>query len=563
MKRYLSIVMVSLLSLFARADLPGQEEVYGPESVVVVANSAMEGSLEVATTYMRLRNIPNEHLIILETSTEERVGFETFRDTVRNPILKELISRNLINAIEGQKDDLGRETALLFDNDIRYIVLCYGVPTKFGANSVDDSVYLENFLTKSNDQVAGLLRQKQFTNKGASVDSELALLLVRNSPLSGFFPNPLFNNERYRMSADLFRVTRLDGPSPEAVIRMIHNTIEGEKRGLRGRAYVDEDGRGGPYAVGNQWLKETAQLFEGMGFDLGHDTRNSTFNIDDRFDAPILYAGWYNKSVDGPFLMPGFEFPPGAVAAHLHSYSANVLRSTDKGWVGPMVDRGVSATFGNVAEPYLRFTHHFNLFFSALAKGWNFADAAYYALPGLSWQGVAVGDPLYRPFAVGFEEQLLDLGNPANILEDQYVLMRKINLLKQEGKSKEALELAEKGMLEVPGPALALMKANLQIENNQKRQARRSLEFFSEMDIEDPMLWGVMADLADTLGEIGGAKAALEIYRKFDDGDVPRSVRVPYLKRGISIANKARATDLAIDWRARTIHDPKPEPSQN
>jgi hypothetical protein len=33
-----------------------------------------------------------------------------------------------------------------------------------------------------------------------------------------------------------------------------------------------------------------------------------------------------------------------------------------------------------------------------LLKGWSFAEAAWASMPVTSWQGVTLGDPLYRPF---------------------------------------------------------------------------------------------------------------------------------------------------------------------
>ena len=67
--------------------------------------------------------------------------------------------------------------------------------------------------------------------------------------------------------------------------------------------------------------------------------------------------------------------------------------------------RGVTATVGNVFEPFLDFTHRPNLLLRALSQGKTFGDAVYYALPALSWQAVAIGDPLYRPFKVSLEDQ--------------------------------------------------------------------------------------------------------------------------------------------------------------
>ena len=41
----------------------------------------------------------------------------------------------------------------------------------------------------------------------------------------------------------------------------------------------------------------------------------------------------------------------------------------------------------------------------ALSRGQTLGEAAYYALPALSWQAVVIGDPLYRPFLVSLEDQ--------------------------------------------------------------------------------------------------------------------------------------------------------------
>ena len=102
-----------------------------------------------------------------------------------------------------------------------------------------------------------------------------------------------------------------------------------------------------------------------------------------RFDSPVFYFGWYAENLNGPFAREGFAFPPGAVAMHIYSYSAQSLRSAATGWCGPFVARGVTATVGNVFEPLLGFTHRPDLLVRALSLGKNF------------------GDPLYRPFKPG------------------------------------------------------------------------------------------------------------------------------------------------------------------
>src|SRR2546423_458103 len=76
-----------------------------------------------------------------------------------------------------------------------------------------------------------------------------------------------------------------------------------------------------------------------------------------------FYAGWYDGQFSGPFTRPKVEFMPGAVAYHLHSYSAHVLRTADHYWVGPLLAEGVTATLGYVEEPFLEWTVNVASFF--------------------------------------------------------------------------------------------------------------------------------------------------------------------------------------------------------
>lgn len=546
------------------AVLRGQPAPPDPASVVVVANAAFPGSEKVARTYMAHRRIPAENLILLETSTSERIPFKVYLETLHNPLLEAMIERGLVNALAGPSDSLGRKTATVISNPIRYLVLCHGVPAHVNNHPVESGAERqrqEKALKPRHANLISNFEKGPLAKTEAAVDAELALLLQRDMPVTGFLPNPYFRNQSPAPVQDILKVTRLDGPSVEAVLTLLEQTWQGEAGGLKGRAYVDEDGRGGNYQAGNLWLAQTAKVLAGLGFDLDHETTGRTLPVDARFDAPVLYAGWYAASLVGPFSLPGFRFPPGAIAAHLHSFSAGQIRSPDKGWVGPLVDRGVSATFGNTAEPYLNFTHQFNLFFTALANGWALGDAFYYALPVLSWQNVSIGDPLYRPFAVSLEEQLSAVGDPRKILEDQYVLIRQINRLQTEGQLDQALALANRGMRDCPGPALGLKRAQLLEADGQKRAARKALALFAELEPADATEWGLFAELADTLLRLGEPKAALRLYQALEGEVLPEAALAAFLKRGIEVANKAGQSRQAIDWRTRTTPPPPPEPA--
>jgi hypothetical protein len=114
----------------------------------------------------------------------------------------------------------------------------------------------------------------------------------------------------------------------------------------------------------------------------------------------ILYFGWYASQPAGVLSDPQFHFRPGAIAVHIHSFSASTIRQPDKFWVGPLIRHGAAATLGNVYEPFLQLTPMLDLFYDRLVNGLTFAESAYGSLRVISWMTTIVGDPLYRPFSL-------------------------------------------------------------------------------------------------------------------------------------------------------------------
>ena len=81
-----------------------------------------------------------------------------------------------------------------------------------------------------------------------------------------------------------------------------------------------------------------------------------------------------------PFADEGFRFRPGAIAVHIHSFSASWLRDPLACWCGPLPERGATVTLETMSEPYLRPTAHLEVFKDRLMN-------------------VVLCDPLYRPYA--------------------------------------------------------------------------------------------------------------------------------------------------------------------
>ncbi len=432
-------ILTVLLALSVQERLTAAVDADAPveKRVIIVANSKLAESVALARHYAARRAIPPENIIALPMPALETVGWPEFIETVYQPLQDELTARGWLQGTGSSlKDVVGRKRYAFVGHHISHLVTCRGVPLRIEhseALSAEAKPFTNNEAFR--------------TNRGA-VDAELALLAASGYPINAYVPNPLFQKERptWLQLNKVVKVARLDGPDWEQARALVDLALEAETRGLIGRAYVDI---GGPHAEGDVWLEAVAKQLEELDFDSTVDRQPATLPAEARFDAPVFYFGWYAWDVAGPFLKKDFRFPPGAVALHIHSFSAETLASRDLRWCGPLLARGVTATFGNVYEPYLTFTHHPHLLMRALARGENLGDASFHALPALSWQQVVIGDPLYRPFKQSFARQwekraaLPDAFFP-------YVILREVRRLERAGQPDKALDVLREDFSERP-----------------------------------------------------------------------------------------------------------------
>jgi len=268
-----------------------------------------------------------------------------------------------------------------------------------------------------------------------------------------------------------------------------------------------------------------------------------------RFDAPALYFGWYAGDLNGPLAAPGFRFPPGAVALHIHSFSAHTLRSATSGWCGPLVARGVTATVGNVYEPYLDFTHRPDLFFRALARGDNLVEAAYYAVPVLSWQSLVIGDPLYRPFARTAAEEVAQVaGLPPELAP--YAVARQMNLLQGSGASAEAEALGRAELARAPSLETALALGALLTATARPEEGAKVVEDAAFGDAGNaPGQWTLLHEAARFLAAARHFGTAEGLYRQlFGEAGFPASLRQAWLPDARQAAAAAGDAAQAQAW---------------
>jgi uncharacterized protein (TIGR03790 family) len=241
---------------------------------------------------------------------------------------------------------------------------------------------------------------------GASVDSELSLMLVENYPRVHWLPNPLHVQFDQEPSMQRFRravvmVGRLDGPTPRIARRLVDDALKTESRGFQGICYLDARGLKGKSEVGSYtWfdhhLERLAELMKQHStLKVVLDLRSGLF-LRGSCPRAALYCGWYSLAK----YVASCTWEPGAVAYHVASAEATTLRSPgSQVWCKRLLEEGVAATLGPVAEPYLGAFPLPDEFFPLLMKGdLSLLEVYYRTVPHLSWQMILIGDPLYRPF---------------------------------------------------------------------------------------------------------------------------------------------------------------------
>ena len=355
------------------------------DSTVVVYNKAAADSTELARFYAKQRGIASDHIVGLNCSTDEEITREEYDTNIAGPLRETFQAHNWWKL---------RETAeqqnVVDATTIRFVALIKGVPLKIKpvATPYDGDKRGGGPVSDHNE---------------ASVDSELTILGLFSRQISGLLRNPYFQSFKPIGEFEnpvVLLVCRLDAPDAATVRRMIIDSIAAEKKGLRGRAYVDgahETAAG--YVAGDQWLSEIPLQLHKVGVPVVYDNAPALFPNGYPMTDCALYYGWRTEKAAGPFAQSDFHFVPGAVAVHIHSFSAITLRDASANWVAPLLSRGAAATLGNVYEPYLEFTSHLNVLNDRLLHGFTFAESAYSSIDVLSWMSVMVGDPLYRPFA--------------------------------------------------------------------------------------------------------------------------------------------------------------------
>ena len=372
-----------LVSVLLLAEFPAvSQAAISSEQVAIVYNSTVPESRKLAEIYREARGIPEENVIALDMPPRADISRDDYDRTILKPLRREFEAR----AWWKRQSESGGVTLPVI-NKIRVLVTMRGVPLRIQP--------VPKPAPKPGDPppvnpMAG--------HDEASVDSELAMFGVEGLPTDSVLQNKFYQSTKSISEANLpFLVltARIDAPTFATCERMIRDAVAVEKTGLWGRAYVDIANK---IPQGDAWLETVVKENNAVGIPTVVDRFNDTLPKNYPMTDASLYYGWYDAHVSGPFLNNRFAFRKGAVAMHLHSFSAEQLTDASKNWSGALLEGGAAVTVGNVYEPYLHLTHDFGIIQQRLLAGYTWVEACWMAIPATSWQGVVLGDPLYKPF---------------------------------------------------------------------------------------------------------------------------------------------------------------------
>src|SRR4051794_5928522 len=165
----LLLVIVSLVQANA-------EESLAPFTVVVF-NSNVAESEELAKFYAQKRGIARDHVIGIDGPREEEITRQDYDRTIAEPLRKIFRDRQWWTMRESEEN-----ATVVIGSTIRFVALMKGVPLKIrGAESYPGD-------QNAGGPIAG--------RNEASVDSELAVLGRLSPQISGIVGNPFFQSYR-------------------------------------------------------------------------------------------------------------------------------------------------------------------------------------------------------------------------------------------------------------------------------------------------------------------------------------------------------------------------------
>jgi len=343
---------------------------------VLVVYSSDAGSRAVARHYMERRGIPKKNECRIGAGSDTAVNEDEFERRVKMPV------RKCLETIGKQK--------------ILYIVFSYRTPYVLTLRG--RILALDQFVADIWDEYGGF-------RPGNEVGPHpyFGSAQSQGNAYSPFIPFATYRDQPHALN--IYSVWRLDATDADLAKGLVNRAMLAETNGLRGNGCFDLQYGGIDQlpdtgsASGDWDIHKAAELARRAGFPVIEDDKSAEFGTPPaplRCEGAALYAGWYSLN----HYNDAFTWNPGAIGFHLDSASAMDPRGGTN-WSANAVIKGITATSGAVAEPYVAGLAHPDQFFLYLFQGANVGDALLRSTQWLKWMIINIGDPLYRPFPHG------------------------------------------------------------------------------------------------------------------------------------------------------------------
>ncbi len=347
------------------------------QRVLIVYNTTVPDSLEVANYYAAARGIPLANLCAI-TSIDTR-DVLAYASVARDPI------RTCLNTVGA--------------SNILYIVMSYGTPWQvWPGNGL--MYMLDSYLADIWDRYT----TQNFNPAPTGTHAYYADAQARGNWYPAFTSFAAFRSQP--KSYPMYSVWRLDAPTKDLAKALVDRAIAAEALPARtGDAcfdmrYGDTTGLADQSFFAGDWDIYRASLFTALaGFPTTIDQNPAEFGSS---PAPLtcpnalLYAGWYSLNNYND----AFTWNPGAIGWHMDSAGALNPRGGTN-WVANAIQRGITVTSGSAEEPYLEGMARAGGVIRNLLQGANAGDAMVRNTRWLKWRIMYFGDPLYLPFPGG------------------------------------------------------------------------------------------------------------------------------------------------------------------
>jgi len=351
----------------------------GPDSVAVLANASVPGSVMLAQEYAEARDVPDRQVCALPMPATEDISLADFEAMVRGPLEDCLTDAGVIDRIEA-------------------VVITRGVPLRVSmdvggaSRRVSLAAALGLWRTTSMDGTPAL---GQDPGRMADCGGTPCLAAAWRSGYRG----GAFEAGYERTSAGVIHrpvlVTMLHGRSDADAARLIASSIASEGQGMGAGELVLMDGA--DPARGALDMEYDAVI--GGLTALGATARRVPFASD---QTGLTLAAFFTGTASMGTTIEGNTFVPGAIVDNLTSFGAlpDNFRETGESQVSiaRWVARGVTGVHGTTDEPLNNCFPSRNLLVDYVA-GATLAEAYFGRMPYVYWHNLVLGDPMAAPYA--------------------------------------------------------------------------------------------------------------------------------------------------------------------